>query len=232
MAAAAGLPLLATTTARAETAHYPMACDPALQAALQEAAELFRQTHDIVIHVLPTAPALQVPQMTHQIQNDIVMARADVVAGVDAAGYAVPGGPRARFRDRLVLAVRRDAAADAATAGPFAITDPSHGRPRDDAGILSAMGVTVGQSIGGIDSGAVAFLVAHGFARAGLMLMSDVRAHSGLKVARLAPDADAEIFIASTTRAPRRPQPEAFISFLASGEGGAILVRHGLENIT
>lgn len=233
LGAAAALPALGAAPARAEAAHYPMACDPALVAALRAASEVFRAKSDIFVHVLPTSPALLVPQMTHEIQNDIVMARADIVEAVDAAGFAVPGAPRPRFRDRLVVATRADAGADALKTGPFALVDPTPNSNRDDRAILAAMGLTIAHPIGALDSGAVAFLVASGAASAGLMLKSDVAQNPALKVAREVPEGAAApvVFIASTTRVPRRPEPESFVAFLAGAEGAAILSRHGLELI-
>ncbi len=230
---AASLPTLAAAApARAATAHYPMACDPALVPALRQAAEVFLGKTDIFVHMLPTSPALLVPQLTHQIQNDIVMARDDIAAGVAAAGYPTPpGAPSPRFRNRLVLATRVDAPASAIKSGPFAITDKTPDQDRDDGAILVAMGLNVAHPVGAIDTGGVAFLVSTGAAGAGLMLMSDVRQDPSLKVAMEVPDSAAPpvIYIASTTRTPRRPDPEAFVAFLAAPEGAAILARHGLE---
>ncbi len=230
---AASAPLLATARpAAAATAHYPMACDPALLVALRDAAEAFRAQTDIFIHMLPTAPALLVPQLTHEIQNDIVMARSDIMTAVDAVGLYVPGAPRPRFRDRLVVAALAGASPDAWMAGPIAVTDKTPGRDRDDVAILTGLGLAEAKRQGALDSGEVAYLVTTGAARAGLMLMSDVRANPTLAVAREAPVADSTVFIAATTRAPRRPQPEAFVAFLASSAGAAILARHGLEALT
>ena len=230
LTSAATEPLLAAALpVRAETAHYPMACDPALVPALREAAEVFRGRTDIFVHMLPTAPALVVPQMTHQIQNDIVMSRADILDAVDAVGYAVPGAPRPRFRNRLVLA-----ALSTTPDGPFTtigITDKSPDTLRDDVAIVAGLGFPTAKTIGGIDTGEVAFLVTHGVVQAGLVLMSDVASDPRLRVVRDVPEsvAASPIYIACTTRVPRRPQPESFVAFLANGDGTGILTRHGLE---
>lgn len=234
LASAALLPAIgASSPGLAATAHYPMACDPALTTALRAASDAYQHQTDIFIHILPTSPSLQVPQMTHQIQNDIVMARADIVAGVDAAGYAVPGAPRQMFRGRMVLATRTDAPAEAIRTGPFAVIDQTSDNERDDTTILAAMGLHVAHPVGAIDSGGVAFLVASGAAGAGLMLLSDVRQNAALKVVMEVPESAAPVitYIVSTTRAPRRPEPEGFVTFLGSPKGTAIMFRHGLEKI-
>lgn len=235
LALGAAAPILAAAAPRAHaaTAHYPMACDPTLLTALRSASDMFRSRTDILVHVLPTSPALLVPQMTHQIQNDIIMAREDIAAAVVAAGYAAPGAPRPRFRSRLVLATRADAPSDAIRTGPFAVTDPTPDTPRDDIAILDAMGIRAAHTMGAVDSGGVAFLVESGAAMAGLMLMSDVRANPALKPVIPAPDSVPPlVFVAALTRAPVRPQPEAFVTYLASNEGAAILARFGVEKIT
>ena len=227
--AAAAIP-----AAAAETTHYPMACDPSLVAAVREAAALFRRRTGIAIHALPTGPALMVPQMTHQIQNDIVMSRADIVDAVGAAGFAVPGAPRPRFAVKLVLAIPADApptALDAAIAqGIFAITDATPGHDRDDVAILAAMGYAPARLLGGLDSGEVGAMVASGQAGAGLMLLSDVRANPGLRVAHEAATPPIA-YLAATTRTPRRPVPEAFLVFLSEGDGAPILAHHGVEHV-
>jgi len=73
--------------------------------------------------------------------------------------------------------------------------------------------------------------VAGGGARSGLMTMMDVKATPGLRVVAEVPDSvqPALVYVATTTQTPRRPQPEAFVAFLASPEGAAILAAHGLE---
>jgi hypothetical protein len=232
--AAASLPLLAIAArARAEevddTTDYPMDADPATVAALDAAAAAHRGVTGIIVHVLPTAPALLVPQMTHQIQNDIVMARQDVIADLDRAGYFVEGTPRPRFADRLVLAGLNEAG----LARSIAFTDITAGRPRDEAAVLDALGLGNVPRVGCIDSLDAAAMAVSGAAGAALVRTSDLAANPGLKKLRDVPDdvAAPDIFIATVTRSPRRPKPEAFVAFLASPRGSAILARFGLEKL-
>jgi hypothetical protein len=232
--AAIALPILATSgqaRAEVELVDYPMAADPAVVAALRAAAAAYRMQSEVFVHVLPTAPALLVPQMTHQIQNDIVMARSDIIADLDAAGYFVEAAPRPRFADRLLVAGRKGGGE---LAGPIAFTDPSPGRPRDEVAILAALGLGGFRHIGAIDGLDAAAMVARGEAGAALIRASELAATPGLVALREVPVeiAAADIFIATVTRTPIRPRPEGFVAFLASPAGSAILARHGLERLT
>ena len=223
----------AAAPARAEevddTTDYPMAADPALVPALRAAAAAYRGQSGITIHILPTAPALLVPQMTHQIQNDIVMAREDIVAELDRACCFVDGTPRPHFANRYVLAARDEAGLK----GSIAFTDISIGRPRDETQILAALGLGGARRIGCLDSLDAAAMAASGAAGAALCRASDVAANPELKVQRVLPNdiAAPDIHIATVTRAPRRPRPEGFVSFLAAPAGQAIMARFGLEKI-
>lgn len=233
--AAASVPIFALAAqARAEeiddTTDYPMAADPAVAAGLKSAAAAHRGVTGIFVHILPTAPALLVPQMTHQIQNDIVMAREDVIADLDRAGYFVEATPRPRFADRLVIA----GLSEAGLAGPIAFTDITAGRPRDEAAVLDGLGLGKVPRIGCLDSLDAAAMAVSGAAGAALVRMSDLAANPSLKKLRDVPVeiAPPDIFVATVTRSPRRPKPEAFVAFLASAQGSAILARFGLEKLS
>ncbi len=233
-AAAISLPAMAVSVAaHAEEAvdntDYPMAADPSLVLALREASSAYKAQTNIVIHILPTAPALLVPQMTHEIQNDIVMARTDIVAELDHACCFVEGTPRPRFANRYVLAARDEAGLK----GTIAYTDLSGGRPRDEIAILASLGLGEAKHIGCLDSLDAAAMAASGAAGAALCRTSDLAAHPELKITRVLTDAMAapDIFIATVTRSPRRPRPEGFVAFLASASGTAIMARHGLEKL-
>ena len=234
-AAAAALPMVAVSAAaRAEDdadapTDYPMAADPSVVLALREAASAYRGQTGIVVHILPTAPALLVPQMTHEIQNDIVMARTDIVAELDHACCFVEGTPRPRFANRYVLAARDEAGMK----GVIAYTDISGGRPRDEVAILAALGLGDAKHIGCLDSLDAAAMASSGAAGAALCRASDVAAHPELKVTRVLTDemAAPDIYMATVTRTPRRPRPEGFVAFLASAPGTAIMARHGLEKL-
>ena len=85
--------------------------------------------------------------------------------------------------------------------------------------------------IGAVDGDEVASLLISGAAQAGLLRMTDVRAHPRLAVIRpVAADiAPALVCAASVTRLSGRPNPQGFITFLATPEANALLTAAGLE---
>jgi hypothetical protein len=204
---------------------YPMAADPSLVGALKAAAALYRGQTGIFVHILPTAPALLVPQMTHQIQNDVVMARTDIIAELDHACCFIDGAPRPRFANSYVL-VGRDTQS-------VAFTDISAGRPRDELAILKALGLGDAKRVGVIDGLDAASMVASGAVGAALIRRSELAATPGLMVLREVPASIAEpdIYIATVTRAPIRPKPNGFVRFLTSPAGIAVMAQHGLEHV-
>ncbi len=230
--AAAAAPLLAVSRpAAAAVAHYPLHCDPELAPALNAAAAAFLARTDIRVHVLPTSQGLLVPQVAHVAQSDIVMTRPETVAGLEAIGHGVPGAPHPRFRGRLVLAALAGTAEQDAKAGPIAVVDPLPGENFNSATVLARMGLNQVPTLGAVDTADAAFLVTSGIARAGLAYLSDVHGDPRLKALAEAPEdaAPPVIYIATTTQSPRRPQPEAFVAFLATAEGASILAPFGLE---
>ena len=234
MALAAPLLVLSGTGVQATDEHYPMQCDPSLVAALRAASALFLRRTGINVHILPTSPGLLVALLTHEVQHDLLMSQTAIVERTTAAGFASPQGPKQRFAGRLVLATLADAPpatlATALSSGTVAITDPRPGASRDDLAVLAAIGLTPAKVVGALDSTEVAFLVATGAAGAGLMLLSDVRSNPALKIARDIEGASVS-YVAATTRTPRRPGAEAFVTFLG-GEDGADIMRHfGLETV-
>jgi len=232
MIAATSLPLVATARpVRAAIAHYPLHCDPELRAALEAAALAFLAASDIRVHVLPTSDGLLVPQVAHVTQSDIVMTRPETVAGLEAIGHTVQGAPHPRFAGRLVLAGLLETPDEAARGGPIAAPDKLPNQAFDSAAVLAAIGLDRALTMGTVDTANAAFLVTSGKARAGLVYLSDVKADPRLKIVTEIPAAAAPpvIYIATTTQTPRRPQPEAFVSYLASPAGAAIMKQYGLE---
>ncbi len=228
--AACALPLLAGRAAQAAIAHYPLHCDPELLPALNQAALAFLARTEIRVHPLPTSDGLMAPQIAHVAQSDIVMTAPETIAALAAIGHDVPEAPHPRFSGRLVLAALAATADDDARGGPIAAPDPVPGARFVSAEVLAGMGLSRAMVQGTIDTGEAAAIVAAGGARAGLVTIMDVKATPGLRVVAESP-APPLIYVATTTQTPRRPQPEAFVAFLASPEGEAILAKFGLEPV-
>ncbi len=87
--------------------------------------------------------------------------------------------------------------------------------------------------MGAVDSDEVAFLIANGSAQAGLLHMTDVRAH-GLEVVQPVPrDVWAPVvYRACITRLADRPNPGGFLAFLATQAAVRLLSDGGLEVLT
>jgi molybdate transport system substrate-binding protein len=232
LTAAAGVPVLALgMPARAALADYPLHCDPELRPVLERAALAYLARTDIRVHVLPTSEGLLVPQVAHSAQSDIVVTSPETIAALAAIGHGVPDAPHPSFSGRLVLAARTATSDDDAKGGPIAAPDPVPSARFDSAAVLAGLGLSRALVQGTIDTTAAAASVAAGRARAGLMTVMDARATPGLRVVMAVPDSVHAplIYIATTDQSPLRPQPAAFVSFLASADGLAILKAYGLE---
>ncbi len=232
--AAAGLPLLAAgRSAQAAIADYPLHCDPELWPALNQAALAFLARTDIRVHPLPTPDGLMAPQIAHVAQSDIVMTSPETIAALAAIRHDVAAAPHPKFSGRLVLAALTATADADAKGGPIAAPDPVPGARFMSAQVLEGLGLSRALLQGTIDTGEAAAIVAAGGARSGLMTLMDVKATPGLRVVAEVPDSVQPplIYIATTTQTPRRPQPEAFVTFLASSDGTAILGTFGLEPV-
>jgi molybdate transport system substrate-binding protein len=85
--------------------------------------------------------------------------------------------------------------------------------------------------IGALNTSEVASLLLSGTAQAGLLHMTDVRAHPGLAVIRPVPPEiqPPPVYAAAVTRLASRPDPQAFVAFLATPEASALLTEAGLE---
>ena len=124
------------------------------------------------------------------------------------------GAARGAWRNPLVLAVKRGA--PPASDKPIAVSDPTPGSDMDGPAILARLGLLPTPMLGVIDTDTVAALVLNGTARAGLLHMTDVRAHPELQVVRtVSPAVQPPIaYAAAVTKLARRPDPAGFVAFL------------------
>ena len=87
------------------------------------------------------------------------------------------------------------------------------------------------QVLGVIDTGAVAWTLTNGGARLGLLHQTEVVADDRLRAVSPVPD-DAWppiLYAATVTKLARRGDPAAFVAFLGSSDGQAVLRSAGLE---
>ena len=216
--------------ARAATTDLVVACDTPLARPLRAVAEAFAARSGVRVHVFRTPPGLILPQLERAVQNDIVICTLDRLSRAVEGGIVAVDAPRAgSWRNRLVLVARRETPVAAVDAGPVAVTDVSAATEFDGVAALATAGLFPQRIIGAIDTDEVLFLLATGGAASGLLHTSDLSPE--LQVVRPLDDAAYPplVYAAAVTKLARRPNPDAFIRFLAGDEATALLRAHGLE---
>jgi molybdate transport system substrate-binding protein len=228
------LPLLAlaavSAPARAETVDLSVTCDTTLAPALRRAASVYKARTGVRVFVFPTGPGLILPQLVRDIQNDIVVTQIPIMEQAAQAGVIAAAG-RAQWRNPLVIGGLQGTTA---INSAFAAPDPSMASDIDGPTLLARLDIKPTRFLGAVDTDEVAFLLSTGAAQAGLLHMTDVRADERLAVIRPVPT-DVQpplLYAASVTRLARRPNPEGFITFLASKDTTDILTAAGLETMT
>lgn len=222
----------AAARAAAATTDLVLACDTTLGPALRAVARVYANATGVTVNVFPTPPGLIVPQLQRQVQNDIVMTQPPAIAACAQADLIAPDALRGAWRNPLVVAVKRGATPGAWM--PIAASDPTPGSDMDGPAILGRLGMGNSARLGVIDTDTVAALVLNGAARAGLLHMTDIRAHPDLQVVRTVPP---EIgppiaYAAAVTKLARRPDPARFLAFLLSPQATAVLADNGLEAVS
>ena len=224
------LVLPAIRPASAQTSDLVVLCDKALGPALSTVGAAYRSRTGVRIVVFPTTPALILPQLMRQVQNDIVVTQLGILAAAVEAGVVARDSYAGRWRNRLVVATGRSGAI-AATDTPFAVPDAPIAAGVDGRDVLGAAGIRPGSLRGVLDTSAVAFQLTSGTASAGLVLATEVSANAGLRV--LQPIGDGLyppiVYSAAITKLTRRGDPAAFMAFLASPAVRGLLTGGGLE---
>jgi molybdate transport system substrate-binding protein len=205
-----------------------LACDFALGPAMRAVGSAYANATGVQVNVFAAGPALILPQLERQVQNDIVVTRMATLAAAVSAGVVAKGAIRGAWRNRLVIAARRGA--PSMPDKPVAASDPSPASDMDGPAILARLGFPA-PVLGVINTDTVAALVLDGTARAGLLHMTDVRAHPELQVIRDVPD-DIQppiAYAAAVTTLARRGDPAALVDFLLTAQATALLIALGLE---
>lgn len=228
------LPLLALSAAMApacaDTIDLSLACDTTLAPALRRAGAAYTARTGARVFVFPTGPGLLLPQLRRDIQNDIVVTQVTTLEQAATDGLAsVSDGPR--WNNRMVIAGVRGGSAGHQT---FAACDPTPASDIDGPAVLARLGLKPARVLGAVDTDEVAFLLTTSAAQAGLLHMTDVRADPRLEVLRpIPPEMQPPlVYAASVTKLAQRPNPEGFVTFLATPEATAILTAAGLEVAT
>lgn len=220
------LGLVAIAPARADTVDLALTCDTTLAPVLRRIAAAFTAQTSARIFVFPTGPGLILPQLQRNIQNDILVTQTTVIDQATQQGL-IADVAAPRWRNSLAIAGLH---AGAALDQTLATTDPTPASDIDGSAVLTALGRKPRRVLGAVDSDEVAFLIANGSAQAGLLHMTDVRAH-GFEVVQAVPaDICAPlVYRACITRLAGRPKPGDFLAFLTTQAAVRVLSDHGLE---
>lgn len=230
------LPLLSFVAAKPQssdgdvtTTDLVLNCDTAAVPALAHAAERFHASAGVRVRIFPTSPGLLVPQLVRRVQNDLLVTQAPLLRAAAEAGL-IAGEAAGAWRNRFVLAAKRGAGADALK-GPVAVPDPTPAADVDGLAVIGALALGDVPIRGALDTDEVAFLIARGEVKAGLLHAADLPSRPGLEAIRHLPDSVAPpvVYRAAVTTLARRPNPRAFLDFLLSPEGRSALTAQGLE---
>lgn len=210
------------------TTDLAVTCDAAAATAVVAAATAYRSKTGVRVRVFATAPGLVLPQLEREIQNDIIVTQLITIDQAEKAGLVAPGGRTAPWRNRLVTATAKQ---PGGPDGSFVVPDPSPASDIDGGAILRRIGISPAMLLGVIDTGAVAWTLAGGGARMGLLHQTEVVANDRLRaVSPIADDAWPPIlYAAAITKLARRGDPAGFIAFLGSPDGLAALRSAGLD---
>jgi ABC-type molybdate transport system substrate-binding protein len=204
-----------------------LACDTTLGPVMRAAASIYADRTGEQVNVFPTGLGLLVPQLERDVQNDIIVTQVSTIDAAVQANVVSPGAARGAWANHVVLAAVRGASP--MPDRPIAISDPVS--DMDSRSILAQLQLMPTNLLGVIDTDTVVAVVLNGTARAGLMHMTDLRAHPELEVIRdVSNDIQAPIaYAAAVTRLTSRPDPDAFIDYLLTGRAATMLASLGLE---
>jgi molybdate transport system substrate-binding protein len=214
----------------ATTTDLAVSCDAPAAPAVIAAGRAYRERTGVRVRVFPTPPGLVLPQLEREIQNDIIVTQIATIEAAERVGLVQPGGRVGPWRNRLVTAAM---AQPSGVNGSFVVPDASPGSDIDGGAVLRRMGIPTGAVLGVIDTGAVAWTLTNGGARQGLLHQTEVRADERLRVVSPVPDEawPPILYAATVTKLARRGDPGAFVAFLGSPAGLAVLRSSGLESV-
>ena len=220
-AACAGRAMAGTTTDLA------VSCDAPAEPAVTAAAAAYRQKTGIRVRVFPTQQGLLLPQLERDIQNDVIITQLATIDRAEKEGLVEPGKRAGPWRNPLMIATAANA-----PAGVFAVPDASPASDIDGFAILRTLGTTTDRVVGVLNTEAVAWTLVNGGARRGLLHQTEIRADDRLRALAAVPDAawPPILYGATVTTLAWRGDPAAFVAFLASPAGRAVLLAAGLED--
>jgi len=208
-----------------------LACEPTIAPALTAVARAFRARSGVRVHVHPTAAHLLLPQLRRDVQNDLVMAGAELMDRAMGEGLVPQSVPSPAWRNRLVLVARRGTSRAQPGSGPVAVPDAWPGSTLDAPALLAALGLHPERVVGGANTAETAFLVMSGAAATGIVTTTDLRAEPRLEALAQVDDAayGPILYRIGVSSLARRADPGRFSNYLASPEAAALMTAAGLE---
>lgn len=240
-----------TSPARAEFVNAPdivVFCDPALRAALRHLGVLFQARTSAPVRLICAPGGLLAAQLARNERDDIFISLLPVIRQLAASGLADPQPSVGLWRNRLVVARNVTAGglqpATPGSATPCALSalladrklgapDPGPNAIVDTLALIRRLGLEqalAGRISGQVDTGTVAWLLAHDQVGLGLVLSTDARG-GGLSTAIAIPDDayPAVRYAAAFSKHVLSRNAAAFMRFLATDQARASLVDCGLE---
>lgn len=231
----------AARAAASGAANVVVYCDPALRAAIEDAGRAFTAQAGARVNVFCAAPWMMLAQIERVTQNDVLISGTAALDEAAARGLIKPETRLPLGRDGLVLAARIGGASTPRTgaeairaligAGPLAIPDATSLTTIDAAGALARIGLSPPYDfkiLGAADEADVAFLVASGAARLGLVPVTAARADPVLTEAAVLPEGAPLSYEAAISVITRSPNAARFMDFLRTKEARARLGAAGL----
>ena len=235
--------LAAAVPGRAEFISAPdvvVYCDPTLAPAMRSAGRVYRAASGVPVRVLTAPGPLSIELIAHGTRNDVLVTQANWMDGA-AARHLVDAATRQEgWRDPIVLA-GPEPANGAQSLDPQAVTatlaggklgaiDPTHDGGPDGPALAARLGLQVPLA-GEIDGPGVAFLLATGAARLGLIPRTAALAQPGLAVLAVVPEATAPAvgYAVAVSKNIQSRNASGFMAFLKTPPALESLRAAGLE---
>lgn len=214
-------------------------CDPTLRPAMQSVGRVFRAQTGVPVRVLSAPGPLLLGLIARGTRDDVLVTQANWMDGAAARKLIDATTRAAPWRDRIVLAGHGvpasalptpDSLSQALGGGKLGVIDPTQDGGPDGVALAAHLGWQAPLA-GEIDGPGVAFVVATGAARLGLLPTTAALAQPGVSVVSPLPDDSAPpvAYVAAVSKNILSRNTAAFMAFLATAPALDALHAAGLE---
>ncbi len=244
--ALAAIALLAAS-ARGARAHFVDApdvvvfCDPSLREPVRRLGALFRARTGVPVRILCAPGRLMAEQLARNERDDIFISLLPIVGRLAASGLAEPARFVGAWRNRLLIAGHGPGlTAGAPEALPALLggrklgaPDPGPNAVVDTPALIARLGLAqalAGRIAGAVDTGGVAWSLAHGQVGLGLMLATDARSGGFATAVAIPDDAYPALrYAAAFAKHVLSRNADGFMHFMATPQARDSLAGSGLE---